>query len=83
MVLGTLLELSVSTTWWVTKNIYYAGKWVVNGHQKTETEMMEEKMNKMFNKVLKNEEEMKRELQNLKGRENDNNEKTVQRRNSI
>ncbi len=48
MVIFTLLDISLQTTWWVSKNIYYAGRYLIYGKQKTESEIMEEKMEKLI-----------------------------------
>jgi hypothetical protein len=68
MVLLTLVDISVSTAWWVTKNVYYAGKYMIYGRQKTEAEIIKEDMTEQMDKILKNEEELKNELRELNGK---------------
>jgi len=80
MVLLTLVDISISTAWWVTKNVYYAGKYMIYGHQKTEAEKMKEDMTKQMEKILKNEEELKNELRELNGKKN---EKKMKLRHSL
>lgn len=66
MVLLALLDISVSTAWWMTKNVYYAGRYVIYGRQKTEAEIVEEKVDERMKEILGNERMLMQELGEVK-----------------
>lgn len=70
MVLFALLDLSLQTSWWVTKKIYYAGKYMIYGSQKSEAELREERVEAKLDEILKREAEiLKHEEELLKEKE--------------
>jgi hypothetical protein len=70
MVLFALLDLSLQTSWWVTKKIYYAGKYMIYGSQKSEAELREERVEAKLDEILKHESEiLKHEAEILKHEE--------------
>jgi hypothetical protein len=52
MSLLTLVDISVSAVWWVTKGVYYTGKYMIYGRQKTENEIIEEKIDEKLKQIL-------------------------------
>ena len=66
MVIFTLLDVSIQTTWWITKNIYYVGRYMIYGKQKTEGEIIEEKVGEKLEKILENEAKLMHDLQIVK-----------------
>lgn len=66
MVVFALLDLSIQTTWWVTKKIYYAGKYMIYGSQKSEAEIREEKVEAKLDELLKHEAEILKREEELK-----------------
>lgn len=66
MVLLTLLDLSVQTTVWTVKNIFYAGRYMIYGKQKTESEQKTEEMEKRLQQILDNESKLLHNLEEVK-----------------
>lgn len=56
MVLLTLLDLSLNSTLWIAKNVFYAGRYMVYGRQKTKEEILEEKEDEILKRLEKVEE---------------------------
>ena len=50
----SLLDISITASVWVCKNVYYAGRYMVYGHQKTESEKLDEKLEKIEKMLKKN-----------------------------
>lgn len=61
MILSILVDLSVKTAWWVTKNAYYAGRYMIYGRRKTETEKLEEKLEEV-EQILEDEKKLVKTL---------------------
>lgn len=69
MVVFALLDLSLQTSWWITKKIYYAGKYMIYGSQKSEAEIREEKVEAKLDELLKHEAEFLKREEELKKHE--------------
>lgn len=59
MSLLTLVDISVSAVWWVTKGVYYTGKYIIYGPPKTEKEIMNEMIDEKLKKILEEKESKK------------------------
>lgn len=52
MSLLTIVDISVSAVWWVTKGVYYTGRYMIYGRQKTESEIIDEKINERLEQIM-------------------------------
>lgn len=66
MVFFAVLELGVQGSIFVLKQTYYLGRYLIWGHQKTETEILEEKLEKQIENETKLMVFIKEELSELK-----------------
>ena len=62
MVFLTLVDISLQTGWWIGKHIFYVGRYVIYGRQKTE----EEKVNEKLEQILDNEQKLRNDLCKVK-----------------
>ncbi len=68
----TLLDISITASVWLCKNVYYAGRYMVYGHQKTESEKLDEKIEKIEEMLKKNSEKEEMMLEKISLLDNNN-----------
>ncbi len=68
----SLLDISITASVWVCKNVYYAGRYMVYGHQKTESEKLDEKLEKIEEILKKNLEKEEMMLEKISLLDNNN-----------